>query len=204
MRHYRPNRTEVFKQGTVGFLLIAGLIVAFCSGVLMMVFAVSGMVSGSHSDGLFTTTKIGTIIGLVMVAGSAGFGFWSLATERSGPRKSRPAKVVARYAFNRQGLMLVSQWEIEACPDAKYFVRLDYGYPDGTQECECTEQVFYQCGEGMTGMAQVQGKWIGSFVPNVGANYQTEHIQMTDQQILFPESEQSGADRDQPSWPSNS
>ena len=195
MRHYQPNRTEVFKQGATAFLVIAGALVAFCSGGLLLLFGLANMAGGSRAE--VPGLGFGLVLGLTMIVVGAAYGMWSAATERSGIRATKQVKVVARYAFNREGLMLVSEWEIEACDRPRYYVRLDFGYPAGTLECECSEQVYYQCGEGMTGIADLQGKWIGSFVPHTGAAYQTEHIQLTDQQYLFPD-QPSGHDRDQP------
>jgi hypothetical protein len=116
------------------------------------------------------------VLGVVMLAGAVFYGLYVSATEKSGPRKVLPVKVLARYAFNREGLMLVADWEIEMAENPRYYVRLDFGPEMGTLECECSLPTYYQCGEGMTGMAELQGKWVGAFQPNMGAAYRSEHI----------------------------
>ena len=189
MHHYRPNRLDALKQGTTGFLIIAGLVIVFCTGILMITFAMGGVFRGTYTRDPLTNkiTDAGTMnwvpltfvfftLGIAMILGAVGYGLYNVATERRGPRQSRAAKVLARYAFNRQGLMLVADWEIEAAENPRYYVRLDLGADLGTLECECSEQLFHQCGEGMTGTVELQGKWLGSFIPNVGANYRSDHI----------------------------
>ncbi|HTQ08581.1 MAG TPA: hypothetical protein VMI31_00775, partial [Fimbriimonadaceae bacterium] len=47
---------------------------------------------------------------------------------------------------------------------AKYYVRIQFlgGKRD---ELECARPVFDLCGEGMRGLAMVQGSWLSQFVP---------------------------------------
>lgn len=189
MRPFFNNRLEALKQGVTGMFLVGGCGLSFISAVLMAVFAMGGVFRGTYTREPLTNkiTDAGTInwipitfvfftLGVVMMLGAVAFGLYTNATERSGARVTRPAKVLARYGFTRDGHMLVSDWEVEGADNPRYYVRLDFGYPLGTTECECSEMLYFRCGEGMTGMAELQGKWLGSFIPTIGSQYTTEHI----------------------------
>lgn len=188
MHPIRPNQWDVFRQGATGVLLVFGLVVTCCSGILMATFAGGGVYRGTFTREPITNkiTDAGSLnwvpvtfvffcLGILLIVGALGYGFFVSATERQGPRRAMPGKVLARYAVNRQGHMLVAEWEIEAADRPKYYVRMDFGPQVGSTELECVEPVFYQCGEGMRGTAEVQGKWLGAFHPDTGASYQSEH-----------------------------
>ncbi len=189
MRQFRVHRIDSLKQGATGFLLVGGVVLVMITSVLMIMFAMGGVFRGTYSRDPLSgkITDAGTLnfvpitfvfftLGIVMILGAVLYGLFVSATERSGPRRSHPVKVLAKYAFNREGNMLVSAWEIEGCGNPRFYVRLDFGAEMGTLECECSEQVFNQCGEGMTGMADLQGKWVGSFVPTIGSQFRSEYI----------------------------
>lgn len=77
------------------------------------------------------------------------------------------AFIVARYGVDRNGYVLTQDYQIEGCDRPRYYVRMQL--PNAIpSEFECEPAVFYQCGEGMTGQATVQGKWLGSFIPYIG------------------------------------
>ena len=189
MRPFQGNKIEVFKQGAIGICLVGGCGVTLLSGILMVVLAMGGVMRGTYTRQPITNkiTDAGTLnwvpivfvfftLGVLMMIGAVFYGLYASATERSGPRESRPAKVLARYGFTRDGNMLVADWEVEGADNPRYYVRLDFGHPRGTVECECSEMLYFRCGEGMTGMAELQGKWLGAFTPTIGAHYSTEHI----------------------------
>jgi len=189
MRQYRGNRLETFKQGAIGYSLLGGCALSVISLILIGMFTMGGVFRGTYTRDPFTNkiTDAGTLnfvpiafsffaLGVLLMFGAVVYGLYSSATEQTGPRKSHPVKVLARYAFNREGLMIISEWEIEEAENPRFYVRLDFGTEMGTLECECSESIFYQCGEGMNGMAELQGKWLGSFIPYTGTSYRSEHV----------------------------
>jgi hypothetical protein len=189
MRQFRGNRLESLKQGVTGYLIIGGIVVMGLSSIAILMFAMGGVFRGTYTRDPLTNkiTDAGTmnfvpiailcfVLGLVASIGGVCYGLFVAATERIGPRKARGVKVLSRYCYTRDGVMLVAQWEIDGAENPRYYTRLDFGSDLGTMECECTAEVFYQCGEGMTGVAETQGKWLGSFVPDMGTRYQTEHV----------------------------
>jgi hypothetical protein len=97
-----------------------------------------------------------------------GYGLLVTLLDRRGLRQARRAKVISKYAYARDGRMLTEEWQVEAADKPKLCVSLDFGPENGHIECECSVQVFCRCGEGMTGMAETHGKWLGSFVPDGG------------------------------------
>jgi hypothetical protein len=71
--------------------------------------------------------------------------------------------VVARFAINEIGEMIFDNFDFDA-PNARYYVRLKM--PDGRdEEFECAQELLNQVGEGMVGNVQINGRWLGSFVP---------------------------------------
>jgi hypothetical protein len=184
MRILQGNRGDSLRQGATGVVLIGGFALSGVAAILMLVFAMGGVFRGTYTREPLTNkiTDAGTLnwvpltflffcFGLILIVGAVVYGLYTSATERSGPRESHPVKVLAKY-----GTMLVAAWEIEGAENPRYYVRLDFGGNLGASECECSETVFNQCGEGMTGMAELNGKWLGSFVPYMGQHFRTEHI----------------------------
>jgi len=172
---------EPFKEKTVGCFIAAGAATIVCSLGLAWLFSVAGIYRGtaSREPGTNRIVDAGTLnyvpltitfvgLGVLMVAAGLGYGIWLNANRATGPRKVWDGvRVVARYGYNRDGIMLTSEFDLEVADDPKYYVRLLL--PDGRQdEFECTPAVYFQAGEGMLGDAEVQGKWLGHFKPRIG------------------------------------
>lgn len=161
-------------ESTFATLIIAGVIMLGL-GVLCLMFGygsgtseiLRGRMASSGSAGM-------ALLGFILGAGGLGtltFAMVSVAAigslEKRGVRKvDRNAKILARYAANRQGETLVLEWQFDD-PHTKFFARVQLS--DGSRvEFQCVREVFDQCGEGMTGEAQYQGRWLGYFRPYIG------------------------------------
>lgn len=83
------------------------------------------------------------------------------------PSTTEYFKIIAKFGTDRDGTLLAADWQMEGQERLRYYIRAML--PDGTvDEFETSEIVFWQCGEGMVGQAQTQGRWLGAFVPYVG------------------------------------
>jgi hypothetical protein len=162
----------------VGCLLIGGAGIAVISFGLMWVFSVAGIYRGTYTRTPVTNeiTDAGTlnlvplmltfaVIGILMFIGGLGYGFWIVKQEKEGPRQQiSNFRVMARYAYDKEGYHLVDDEQIEFANSPRFYVRGQQ--PNGvTSEYEASEAVWRQCGEGMYGEAELQGKWLGRFTP---------------------------------------
>jgi hypothetical protein len=169
-----------FEEKTVGCSMAAGCAISIVSLGLMWVFSVAGVYRGTYTRTPVTNeiNDAGTLnllplmivffaIGLLLFAGGMGYGFWKVSLERKGPRITQPnLRVLARYVYDK-GQLLTSDIDIEMADRPRYYVR---GMtPDGlVTEFETTPEVFYQAGEGMFGEGEIQGRWLGRFIPYIG------------------------------------
>ncbi len=171
----------VIKERLVGWLLVGGLVVTVISGILLWVFSVAGIYRGTYTRKPFTNeitdagtlnlvplTILGIAAGVLMMFGGVGYGFYTMQRERSGPRRTENNfRVLARYCYDRTQQLITSDLDIEIADRPKFYVRgvLENGV---IGEFETTLEVYYQAGEGMFGEAEIQGKWLGRFVPYIG------------------------------------
>lgn len=175
------SRLNALKEGTVGFALIAGIIVCVVSLIAIWIFSAAGVFRGTYTREPITNkiTDAGTLnlvpitfaiffIGCMMVLGSLGYGLWKTRNEKVGPRETEDhVKVIARYAYDRQHNLLTEMWQIESVDRPRMYVRLQH-QKHGLIEYECSMEVYMQAGEGMWGQAEYQGQWLGKFTPYVG------------------------------------
>ncbi|MDR3692111.1 MAG: hypothetical protein P4L46_22210 [Fimbriimonas sp.] len=170
-----------FKEKTVGCLMVIGLLVIVLSSILLWTFSVAGIYRGTYTRTPITNeitdagslnwaplAILGIVVGVLMVGGGIGYGLWTAVSQNKGPRRTEPNfRVLARYCYDRSMNLITAEWDIDAADRPKFYVR--GVFQDGSVcEFETTEQVYYQAGEGMTGEAEVQGKWLGRFVPYIG------------------------------------
>jgi hypothetical protein len=164
-------------------LLFGGLGMIALGLFLCWLFIAGGVMRGTYTRDVAAGDKItdaGTmnlvplaitvvVVGVLMVGGSLVYGGMFVRNSRTGTRrKIEYFRVLARLATDRYGNLLTSDWEIEAADRVRYYVRGTF--PNGPiDEYEVPEEVYFACGEGMTGEAEVQGRWIGRFVPYVGS-----------------------------------
>jgi hypothetical protein len=172
---------DALQQKTVGCLLIGGAALAVLSFGLMWIFSVAGVYRGTYTRTPVTNqiTDAGTlnlvpvmltlaVIGMLMFVGGLGYGFWVVKKEKEGPREMyQNFRVIARYAYDKAGHHLIDDGQIEFAERPRFYIR---GLrPDGVaSEYEASEEMWRQCGEGMLGEAEIQGKWLGRFTPYVG------------------------------------
>jgi hypothetical protein len=108
------------------------------------------------------------VIGLLMLFGAVGYGLWQSKMESSGPRRMVPHfRILARYAFDKKQNYMQDEAMIEFSEGVRYYVRATVPYGE-ILEYETAPATWYQCGEGMYGEAELQGKWIGRFTPYIG------------------------------------
>ncbi|CAN5417010.1 hypothetical protein BH11ARM1_BH11ARM1_14950 [soil metagenome] len=172
---------ELFKQKLIGFGIFGGIGVIVISFILIWVFAAAGVFRGTYTRTPVTNeiTDAGTMnlvpmmilflaIGILMVIGSIGYGLWLVNSENTGPRnKIENFKVIARYAYDRNQNLVVDDQMIDYSAGVKFYVR---GAAPSREhlEYQTTRDMWYQCGEGMFGEVELQGKWIGRFTPYIG------------------------------------
>jgi len=170
-----------FKEKTVGCLLVAGLVVTVTSLGLLWIFSVAGIYRGTYTRKPITNeiTDAGTLnlvplailgiaVGVGLMFGGLGYAFYTMSRQHKGPRRTvSNFRVLARYCYDRTMQLITAEWDIDVADRPKFYVR--GMFEDGVVgEFETTMEVYYQAGEGMTGEAEIQGKWLGRFVPYIG------------------------------------
>lgn len=165
---------SAFKQKAVGLLMGGGCATALVCGLGTYLFSF-GTVARGGGIGLPGDINMTVIAGMVLTGlgllafvGGLGYCLLVVARESRGVRRVVPhARVIARFALSRDGNMHTDPSYIEGIDDPRFYVRLAFG-GDAPEEFRCEEQVFWQAGEGMTGEAEVQGRWLGRFTPYRG------------------------------------
>jgi hypothetical protein len=171
------------KEKTVGFVIWSGGVVAAVSFVLAIIFAIAGVFRGVYSrePGTDRITDVGTMnwvpmaltiggLGVLVSLSGVGYGLWIHRNRASGPRSVTPnVFVVARFAYTKEHQMLSETWMIEEAENPRFYVRLQVA-PGQVGEFECPREVFWECGEGMSGEAEIQGRWVGRFTPYIGSH----------------------------------
>lgn len=170
------------KESLVGCTLFGGVGIVVLGLFLTWLFVAGGVFRGTYTRDVAAGDKItdaGTmnlvplaltvvVVGVLMVGGSLLYGGWFVKRAHVGTvGKVDYFRVIARFATDRRGNLLVSEWEIEAEDKPKYYVR--GAFPNGEiDEFEVPVEVYFACGEGMTGQAEIQGRWMGRFIPYIG------------------------------------
>lgn len=168
------------KEKLAGCALAGGVVLMLLSGTLGMVFGMGGVFRGTYTREPITNriTDAGTMnwvpmtflfftVGLVLCISSVGYGLIYSKRQASGARRTIPdALILSRYAMSRSGDLL-SDWELEGAEDPKFYVRMRL--PDGkVAEFPVASETYFNCGEGMAGEAEMQGRWLGRFTPYIG------------------------------------
>lgn len=168
------------KESLVGCCLFAGAAIIVVGVFFTWLFAMGGVYRGTYTrePGTDRITDPGTLnlvpltitlifVGVFMVAGALFYGNWF---ERRGHvgnvRKIEYFRILARFATDRRGNML-AEYEAEEDDKARFYVRGVYPNAE-VGEYEVSREVYFACGEGMTGQAEMQGRWIGRFIPYIG------------------------------------
>ncbi|MGV3618585.1 MAG: hypothetical protein ACO1SV_24955 [Fimbriimonas sp.] len=167
----------------VGCAIFGGAGIIVFGLFLTWLFVAGGVMRGTYTRDVANNDRItdaGTmnlvplallviVVGCLMVGGGLFYGRWFEKRATAGPRqKIEYFRILARFATDRRGNHLVGDWEIEAEDRVRYYVRATY--PNAAVgEYEVSPEVYHSCGEGMTGEAEIQGRWIGRFIPYIGS-----------------------------------
>lgn len=171
----RRREIGASKEALIGRLMAGGLVLTIVSfgliGIQVAVSVIKGPSGGSSASSLldfFHLTLLGAVAGILMMVGGLAYGIYSERTQNEGTRQTEPNfRVLSRVCLDKNFQLLITDIDIEYADKPKYYVRgmLHNGL---VGEFETTLAVFYNAGEGMTGEAEIQGKWLGSFVPYIG------------------------------------
>jgi hypothetical protein len=169
------------KESLVGCCLFGGVGIIVLGIFLTWLFAMGGVFRGTYTRDVGNNDKItdaGTlnlvpltitliVIGIVMVAGALFYGNWFERRAHVGNvRKIDYFRILARFVTDHRG-NVIPEWEGEEDVKARYYIR---GVHPNAEigEYEVSPEVYHSCGEGMTGQAELQGRWIGRFIPYIG------------------------------------
>jgi hypothetical protein len=175
-----------FKERIVGWLLVCGFAVTVICGFLCWMFSVAGIYRGTYTRkpltneitdagamNLVPLMIFGVAVGLLMMFAGIGYGLWTMSRQQKGTRRVVPNfRVLARYCYDRNQNLITAEWEVEAAEKPRFYVRgvMENGV---VGEFETSIEVYFNAGEGMYGEAELQGQWLGRFVPYVGAPAQS-------------------------------
>jgi hypothetical protein len=168
------------KEKLAGCALAGGVVLMVMSLFLGWVFTTAGVYRGTYTRTPITNqitdagpmnylpmTLLVFTIGLVLCVTSVGYGLIYNKRQASGSRRTVPdALILSRYALSPSGDLL-SDWELEGADNPKFYVRMRM--PDGkVAEYPVATEAYFNCGEGMAGEAEMQGRWLGRFTPYIG------------------------------------
>ena len=147
-----PTVDSMSNQMMVGAGLMAGGFVGF---LVSLIFFKSMVLGG--------LCVIAVIAGVFVLATTLGTGFrWNKANASATEEVSYDnCYIVARYAINEIGETVFSDFD----PDdlmVKLYVQIEIP-GSRPHEYRTTSGVWGQCGEGMRGIARIQGDWLASF-----------------------------------------
>jgi hypothetical protein len=172
---------DPLKEKSIGFAFVISVVMIVIGLGLTMLFAMGGVFLGTYTREPLTNriTDAGTLnwvplsltlvaLGAVIGLTAIGYGFFYDKTANHGKRLTvSNARIIGRYGYTKDGTMLTNSYEFEFANEPRYYVRMQTDQ-DRISEYECVEAVFFSCGEGMYGEAEIQGKWLGKFVPYIG------------------------------------
>ncbi len=177
-----PREIGSGKERLVGWLLVGGLVLMVVCGILTWMFSVAGVYRGTYTRtpitnqitdagtlNLVPLTIAGMVIGLLMMLAGLGYAFFSMAKQNKGERRVvEHFQILSRYCYDKNQNLLTAEWDIEVAEKPKFYIR--GRTPEGlVGEFETTVEVYFMSGEGMYGEAELQGQWLGRFVPYIGA-----------------------------------
>ncbi|MEQ1822102.1 MAG: hypothetical protein ABL949_06315 [Fimbriimonadaceae bacterium] len=167
------------KLSTIIMIGLGGIVIGIGLIVMgLMTFLATGP-AGAAMVGLGILLST---VGAFMTLGALVYG---LRQERGDDRSAdivvvRDALIIGRYATNSIGEMLFDEAYLDFDdPKTKLYLKLEIpGRP--SLEVRTTRPVWSTCGEGMRGIAQIQGSWMGQFEPNIAAPRATGNPYRTD------------------------
>lgn len=161
-------------ESTFAAIIIVAIVMVL-SGLFGLVLGMgSGSLQMMRPAGVSYPSVVVAVLGAILFFGGLALLVFTMISafavsraDKTGPRRvDQRAKVIARYALNKRGDTVVSDDEMDE-PEIRFFARIIL--TDGTRaEFQCVREVFFECGEGMTGEAHFQGRWLGAFRPYIG------------------------------------
>lgn len=173
-----PRDAEAGREGRVGCLLVGGCGTTVFGAILTYMMLAGGVhrmtftrgPDGRGGDpGVAVFAGLGLLIlfaGLVAIGFGLAYGIWHDRNRFAGKAVLIDgARVLSRFAHDATGANVL----LEYAPDdmtLRYYVLLEIA-PGIKKEFECDRLTFFTCGEGLVGVATVQGKWLGQFKHDV-------------------------------------
>ena len=165
---------ESSKETLTGCGLFGGIAMALGGVVLTVMLYMGGTLAlmKRQDVSMWAARAIGPALILLglLTAGAAllyGIREGRRVTSGKGALMDPTAKVLARYAYEKDGNMVVDEWLFDERDDLKFYVKLQLT-GGAVREFQCRREVHAMCGEGMTGAATFDGRWLGGFVPQMG------------------------------------
>lgn len=159
------RRSDDSSENAASNWLLGGFGALGCGGLLIVLGPMIGIASRSP-----VPMALGFILvagGVLAVGGSLLYGlnrhgerFTGEQTRRSGVR------VLNKYVYDRDNNLLMDDYLIDSADEPKFYVKIELE-PGKSVEFETARPVFDSCGEGMTGEATFQGKWLSMFVGHI-------------------------------------
>jgi hypothetical protein len=179
MHHWNPfskERKLERKDLWIGWMMSIGLVGFACSIPFIVIFAfVFRDWDGAMK--ILDVVKWSPLVFISMYISGLFFGIYSEKSQHQGSRRVRHnCRIIARYAITKDHTMLTDESEFEFHDKLRYYVKI-LDPEEGSLEFECTPPVYYGCGEGMMGDAEIQGVWLGAFRPYMGV--QQTHVGQT-------------------------
>lgn len=171
------------KEKTVGFLIFGGIgVFLFSLGALLItgLLGFDGLMNGPGSSNTqalsrfaIAVTQTALLGGPIMIVTGLVLGHTFQKTLHVGPRQTKTwCFVLSKYAMDKDHVLCSDPWEWENRDDLQFYVLLRFEGDDSRNreatEHRCSREVFFSCGEGMRGEAELQGKWLGRFTPYIG------------------------------------
>ena len=184
MRFLTTEKKDSNKQSFIGIGLFGGLVVFVCGGILTWMLSMSSVFHATATrdpltgavnnmgNGVYIPwgVLVMTLGALAMVA-SVIYGLSQARNPAKGNHQLlRGARVIARFASDKTGMLYTEAGQMEFIDGLKFYVRI-VSSTEGSMEYQCAEEVFWMCGEGLEGDAEIKGRWLGSFRP-----YQVPHV----------------------------
>lgn len=176
MHHWNPfskERKLERKDLWIGWFMwigLAGLLTSF-PAIIIFAFVFRDWEGATK---ILDVIKWSPLVFAAMYAIGLFFGIYSEKSQHQGVRRVRNhCRIIARYAVTHDHVMLTDESDFEFHDRLRYYVKI-LDPQEGSLEFECTPPVYFSCGEGMMGDAEIQGSWLGAFRPYMGV--QQTHV----------------------------
>jgi hypothetical protein len=186
MRWRTTEQKDNQKMTLIIWSSVVGFVLMICSGFFTWWMTTASIYRATYTRGpggqvndigvgkFIPLGVLGIFLGSILGVVGLFYGLWISKTEHIGKRKViGHARILARFGIDDEGRMQTDETQLEFLDGIKYYVRV-LSPTEGSIEYQCVEEVFYACGEGMMGEAEIQGKWLGAFRPYMGGT--TTHV----------------------------